>query len=89
MVGLVEEIVGFTKAEGDRTVRDLGIIAATQRAELYELSAYGSAKALALRLGLDHVHDVLAGTEDEEAGADRNLTRIAEGLYRAASPATD
>ena len=81
MEGLVAEIEEFLTAKGNGLVRDLAIIAAAQRVELYELSAYGSAKALAGRLGLDQVVDVLAGTADEEAGADRNLTRIAEKLY--------
>lgn len=82
MAGLVAEIQRFIDAKGEGTLRDLALIAAAKRVEIYEKSAYGSARALAARLGLDEVEDVLAGSADEEEAMDRILTRMAAGLYR-------
>lgn len=80
MAGLLDEIHGLITSKGDGTVRDLGLIAAAKRVEIYEIRAYGSANALAERLGLDEVADVLAGSTDDEVAVDRILTRIAASL---------
>jgi Mn-containing catalase len=53
MQGLVEE--GEEKiekgGEKDETTADLSLIAAAQKIEHYEISAYGTARTLALQLG--------------------------------------
>jgi ferritin-like metal-binding protein YciE len=81
MAGLVEEGEELIKTEGEETVKDLALIAAAQRVEHYEISAYGTAKTIAGQLGLDDVVDILAETEEEESAADEKLTGIAEELY--------
>ena len=53
MAGLIEEGEHILKAKGNDDVRDAGIIAAAQRVEHYEIAGYGTARALATRLGHD------------------------------------
>src|SRR5271163_3392207 len=51
MEGLIEEGAEVLEAEGPGPVIDAALIAAAQRVEHYEISAYGSARALATHLG--------------------------------------
>jgi ferritin-like metal-binding protein YciE len=57
---------------------DLALIGAAQRIEHYEIAAYGSATALASRLGLQEAAALLQDTLDEERITDARLTGIAE-----------
>ena len=66
------------EAEGPGPVIDAALIAAAQRVEHYEISAYGSARALATQLGHDNVAELLQETLDEESAADEKLTSISE-----------
>jgi ferritin-like metal-binding protein YciE len=59
-------------------VRDAGLIGAAQRVEHYEMAGYGTARALARRLGDERVAEVLQKTLNEEAEANEKLTSIAE-----------
>jgi len=60
-------------------VRDAGLIAAAQRAEHYEIAAYGAVRTFAQQLGYSEVAQVLQQTLDERKGAtDKKLTQIAE-----------
>ncbi len=81
MKGLVEEGEETMGEKGDASLKDLALIVAAQKVEHYEISGYGSALALANRLGLDDVVELLQATEDEESAADQKLTEIAESLY--------
>jgi ferritin-like metal-binding protein YciE len=80
MRGLVEE--GGEALDGDSAepLTDLAIIAAAQRVEHYEISAYGTARAIATQLGQDSIASLLEETEDEEKAADTRLTEIAIDL---------
>jgi ferritin-like metal-binding protein YciE len=78
MQGLLEEGEEMISAQGDPAVKDAGLIAAAQRVEHYEISAYGSARTFAERLGLDDVVDILQEILDEEKQTDKKLTQIAE-----------
>ncbi len=78
MRGLVEE--GAEALEGDSPLTDLEIIAAAQRVEHYEISAYGTARAIAQQLGQDTIVSLLEETEEEEKAADTKLTDIAAEL---------
>ncbi len=78
MAGLIEEGAEILEAEGPGPVIDAALIAAAQRVEHYEISAYGSARALAGRLGHDEVVDLLQETLNEESAADEKLTSISE-----------
>jgi ferritin-like metal-binding protein YciE len=79
MRGVLEEGSKVVKASGDPMAKDAALIAAAQRAEHYEIAAYGTAATLADQLGLDEAHDVLGQTLDEEETADKLLTKIATG----------
>jgi ferritin-like metal-binding protein YciE len=78
MKGLVEE--GSEAVDGSSPLTDLAIIAAAQRVEHYEISAYGTARAIAQQLGQYTVASLLEETEEEEKAADSKLTDIATDL---------
>ena len=64
---------------------DAALIAAAQRAEHYEIAAYGTARAFARQLGNEYAAELLEQTLDEEKAADQKLTMIAEGSVNPAS----
>jgi ferritin-like metal-binding protein YciE len=81
MKGLIEEGGEAAEEDADDMIVDLSVIAAAQRVEHYEISAYGTARAIALYLGQEKVASLLEETEREERAADTKLTDIATGLY--------
>jgi ferritin-like metal-binding protein YciE len=82
MKGLIKEGDETVQEQEKGSLRDLGIIAAAQRVEHYEISAYGTARTLAEQLSIDEASELLRETEDEEANADETLTNIAMSLYK-------
>jgi ferritin-like metal-binding protein YciE len=85
MKGLVEEGGEAIQEQDKGELRDLAIIAAAQRVEHYEISAYGTARTIAEHLGMDEAAELLQETEDEEKAADSNLTKAATSLYGSSS----
>jgi ferritin-like metal-binding protein YciE len=81
--GLIEE--GGEAASDEGALSDLAIIAAAQKVEHYEISAYGTAKAWAEKLGNQDVADLLGKTLKEEKAADSKLTEISGAVLEAAS----
>ena len=79
MKGLVKEGEKVINAQGDPAAKDAALIAAAQRVEHYEIAAYGTAKTLASQLDYGDARDLLDDTLDEEANADKLLTKIATG----------
>jgi ferritin-like metal-binding protein YciE len=78
--GIIEEADEHANQEfADDGLRDATIIGAAQRAEHYEIAAYGTAVAYARMLELD-IADELQATLDEEKAADQTLTEIAESM---------
>ena len=60
------------------------MIAAAQRVEHYEIAAHGTASTLAEQLNLGDARELLDQTLDEEAQAEKLLTKIATGgLFKA------
>ncbi len=59
-------------------VRDAALIAAAQRAEHYEIAAYGTLFAFARELGRKGAATLIQRTLDEERASDQLLTKIAE-----------
>jgi len=85
MVGILEEGAELMKEDGDAAVLDAMFIAAAQRVEHYEISAYGTLVEWAKQLGLD-CRSLLEENLAEEKAADQKLTRIAEkSINRAAA----
>jgi ferritin-like metal-binding protein YciE len=78
IAGIVEEGGDLLKEDVDGAVLDAGIIAGAQRAEHYEIAAYGSVMAWAKVLGLRDIAALLSETLAEEKGADEKLTALAE-----------
>jgi Mn-containing catalase len=84
MMGLVAE-GQETIEEGqdkDAMSADLALIAAAQRVEHYEISAYGTARCLARQLGENDCARLLSHTLGEEESTDFLLTAIAEPLLQ-------
>jgi ferritin-like metal-binding protein YciE len=78
MAGLLEEGSDLLEEEADPRVLDVGIIAACQKVEHYEISAYGTLRTLAQLKGDDKAAQLLQETLDEEKEADQTLTQLAE-----------
>ncbi len=89
MEGLVEEGAEALEADGPGPVIDSALIAAAQRVEHYEISAYGTARTIAEHLGHSDVVDLLQETLDEEAAADEKLTSISTDEILPAVPAEE
>ena len=81
MEGLLEEGAESLEEEEKGTLRDLQLIGAAQRVEHYEVAAYGTARAMAEKLGMAQAAELLGETLAEEEQADTKLTEVAEGLY--------
>ncbi|MBO0698398.1 MAG: ferritin-like domain-containing protein [Zavarzinella sp.] len=78
MEGLIEEGEEIIDLNAQDGVKDAGLIAAAQKVEHYEISAYGTLCAWAKQLGLSSVASTLHQTLDEEKRTDENLTRLAK-----------
>jgi Mn-containing catalase len=86
MQGLVaegQETITDGKKE-DTVLADLALIAAAQKVEHYEMSGYGSVRAMAEQMGNAKVAKLLSQTEAEEENADKLLTEIARPLLQRA-----
>ncbi|MGH9627588.1 MAG: ferritin-like domain-containing protein, partial [Bryobacteraceae bacterium] len=81
MEGLLEEGAESLEEEAKGTLRDLQLIGAAQRVEHYEVAAYGTARAMAEKLGMAQAAELLGETLAEEEQADTKLTEVAEELY--------
>ena len=88
MEGLIEEGKEATEEGGEDALCDAQLIAAAQRVEHYEISAYGTARAVAKEAGATEVVTLLTQTLEEEKAAAKGLTKICmEDLYPAAARA--
>jgi ferritin-like metal-binding protein YciE len=83
MKGLIDEGSEAVEDQDAGPIRDLAIIGAAQRVEHYEISAYGTARAMAEQIGNTQVVRLLQQTEDEEKAADEKLSEIAKAIYTA------
>jgi Mn-containing catalase len=82
MEGLIaegEEVIEETQ-ELDDAAADLALIAAAQKVEHYEISAYGTARTMAGQVGLPAVAELLNKSLAEEEIADNLMTQIAREL---------
>ena len=82
MAGLIEEgnEVIEEGEELEAAAADLSLIAAAQKVEHYEISAYGTARALAGQADLPVVADLLSKSLAEEEVSDNLLSQIAREL---------
>lgn len=78
MEGLVKEAKGLIQDRPDKDVLDAGLISAAQHVEHYEMAGYGTLRTYAKQMGLKQHQRLLQTTLNEEGGADKKLTVIAE-----------
>ena len=79
IAGIIEEGKSIMEEDFDESTMDACLIAAGQRAEHYEMAAYGTLVAWARAMGHEEAADLLQENLDEEKAADEKLTSIAEG----------
>jgi Mn-containing catalase len=90
MEGLLEEgedVIEEGKEQED-VAADLALIAAAQRVEHYEISAYGTARTMASQAGLPGIAELLSKSLAEEEIADNLLTQFARELMSEAVSGT-
>ena len=79
IAGIIEEGSSAMGEDFDEATMDAVLIAAGQRAEHYEMAAYGTLVAWAQALGETEAAGLLEQTLNEEKAADEKLTKLAEG----------
>jgi ferritin-like metal-binding protein YciE len=79
VAGIIEEGKSVMEEDFDDTTMDACLIASGQRAEHYEMAAYGTLVAWARAMGHTEAADLLQQTLDEEKAADAKLSTLAEG----------
>ena len=79
IAGIIEEGKAIMEEDFDEVTMDACLIAAGQRAEHYEMAAYGTLVAWAQAMGHTEAARLLQQTLDEEKAADKKLSSLAEG----------
>ena len=79
IAGIIEEGKSIMEEDFDDATMDACLIAAGQRAEHYEMAAYGTLVAWAKAMGHTEAADLLQQSLDEEKAADEKLSGLAEG----------
>jgi ferritin-like metal-binding protein YciE len=78
MGGLIQESEEVIQSDMEPEPKQAALIGAAQRAEHYEIAAYGTARAHAKQLGYVKAFEVLTQTLNEEKETDQKLTQFAE-----------
>lgn len=90
IAGIIEEGKSVMEEDFDEATMDACLIAGGQRAEHYEMAAYGTLIAWAKAMGHMDAVDLLQQTLDEEKTADEKLTALAEsGINQTAADAAE
>ena len=79
IAGIIEEGKTIMGGEFDEATMDACLIAAGQRAEHYEMAAYGTLIAWAQSMGHGEAATLLQQNLNEEKAADKKLSSLAEG----------
>ena len=79
IAGIIDEGKSVMEEDFDETTMDACLIASGQRAEHYEMAAYGTLVAWAEAMGHNDAAKLLQETLDEEKAADEKLSGLAEG----------
>jgi ferritin-like metal-binding protein YciE len=88
IAGIIEEGKSVMEEDFDESTLDACLIASGQRAEHYEMAAYGTLVAWARAMGHTEAADLLEQTLDEEKATDEKLTALAEsGINQEAADA--
>ena len=78
MAGIIQEGQETMQEDAEGAVMDAALIAAAQRAEHYEIGAYGTCIEWARLMGHTEVVSLLEQTLEEEKATDKKLTQLAE-----------
>jgi len=79
IAGIIDEGKSIMEEDLDDTTMDACLIAAGQRAEHYEMAAYGTLVAWARAMGHTEAAKLLQQTLEQEKAADKKLSGLAEG----------
>jgi ferritin-like metal-binding protein YciE len=79
IAGIIEEGKSVMEEDFDAETMDACLIAGGQRAEHYEMAAYGTLIAWAQVMGHTEAADLLEEILEEERAADQKLSALAEG----------
>ena len=79
IAGIIDEGKSIMEQDFDDDTMDACLIAAGQRAEHYEMAAYGTLVAWARAMGHTDAAELLQQILDEEKAADEKLSGLAEG----------
>ena len=79
IAGIIEEGKAIMEEDFEGTTLDACLIAAAQRAEHYEMAAYGTLVAWARAMGHNDAAGLLEQILNEEKATDEKLTQLAEG----------
>ncbi len=80
MEGIIKEADEMLEGQTKSATLDAAIISCAQKVEHYEIASYGTLRSFATYLDLeDEIVDLLQESLDEEGGANKALTKIAEG----------
>jgi ferritin-like metal-binding protein YciE len=88
IAGIIEEGKAIMEEDFEEVTMDACLIAAGQRAEHYEIGAYGTVIAWAEAMGHDEAVSLLTQNLKEEKAADKKLTALAEGGINQQAAAT-
>ena len=88
IAGIIEEGRSIMEANLDDITKDACLIAAGQRAEHYEIAAYGTLVAWAQAIGHTDAASLLQQTLDEEKAAEQKLSSLAEASIYQGTAAT-
>jgi ferritin-like metal-binding protein YciE len=90
IAGIIDEGKSVMDEDFEGATMDACLIAAAQRAEHYEIAAYGTLVAWAKTMGQNDAADLLQEILDEEKAADEKLNAIAEsGVNEQAASGAD
>jgi len=90
IAGIIEEGKSVMEEDFDDQTMDACLIAAGQRAEHYEMAAYGTLVAWAKTMGHDEAAGLLEEILEQEKAADQKLSQLAEnGINESAATSSD
>lgn len=87
MVGLIDEADELMADVSDPETMDAALISLAQAVEHYEIARYGTLVSWAVQLGHTEAAELLKKTLDEEYGADKALSVLADSRLNAAAAA--
>jgi ferritin-like metal-binding protein YciE len=85
IMGIIDEGAEMMEEDFEGAVMDAALISAGQRAEHYEIAAYGCVHAWAKILGENDAAEILAKTLEEEKETDEKLSELAGKINKQAN----